>query len=70
MPVAILQPIIAGHKVRWRTVLMTGILISAVIKISQLVFRRGLFEWDDMIHNGIGCMVGCAGTNAVWKEHR
>ena len=20
---------------------------------------RGLFEWDDIIHNGLGCMVGC-----------
>lgn len=30
----------------------------AMIKTSQLVFMRGLFEWDDMIHNGLGCMVG------------
>ena len=34
-------------------------MISAVIETSQLVFMRGLFEWDDMIHNGLGCMVGC-----------
>lgn len=36
-----------------------GVLISAVIETSQLIFMRGLFEWDDMIHNGLGCMVGC-----------
>lgn len=70
MPVGILLPAIAGHKVGWRTALMTGILISAVIEISQLVSMRGLFEWDDMIHNGIGCMTGCAGMNIVWRKHR
>ena len=44
-------------------------MISAVIEVSQLVFMRGLFEWDDMIHNRIGCMVGCIGTNALWKRN-
>ena len=42
-----------------------GILISAVIEVSQLVFMRGLFEWDDMIHNRIDCI----GTNALWKRN-
>ena len=34
-------------------------LLSSVIEITQLVSCRGLFEWDDMLHNGIGCMLGC-----------
>ena len=68
MPVGILLPLIAGHKVRLRTALMIGALISAVIETSQLVFMRGLFEWDDMIHNGVGCMIGCAGVNTVWRR--
>lgn len=67
MPAGILLPVIAGHKVHWRTALMTGFLISAAIETSQLVFMRGLFEWDDMIHNAIGCMLGCVGMNAVWR---
>ena len=29
---------------------------------------RGLFEWDDMIHNGLGCMVGCLGVDGVVKN--
>ena len=49
---------VAGHKIKWRTAFFIGILISAVIEVSQLVFMRGLFEWDDMIHNGVGCMFG------------
>lgn len=68
MPVGILLPLIAGHKVRLRTALMIGALISALIETSQLVFMRGLFEWDDMIHNGVGCMIGCAGVNTVWRR--
>ena len=62
-------PVVAGHKIKWRTAFFIGILISAVIEVSQLVFMRGLFEWDDMIHNRIGCMVGCIGTHALWKRN-
>ena len=56
---------VAGHKIKWRTAFFIGILISAVIEVSQLVFMRGLFEWDDMIHNGLGCMIGCVIVNRI-----
>lgn len=36
-----------------------GFIMSAVIEFLQLITRRGLFEWDDMIHNGCGCLIGC-----------
>ena len=49
---------------------MFGVLISAVIETSQLIFMRGLFEWDDMIHNGLGCMVGCLGVDRVIKNKK
>lgn len=49
---------------------MFGVLISAVIETSQLVFMRGLFEWDDMIHNGLGCMVGCLVVDGVIKNKK
>ena len=35
-----------------------GLIASAVIEVLQLVLWRGLFEFDDMIHNGFGCMLG------------
>lgn len=47
------------HDIKWYQALLFGVMISAVIETSQLVFMCGLFEWDDMIHNGLGCMVGC-----------
>lgn len=39
-------------------VVFIGFLISASIEIAQLVFRIGLFEFDDMIGNVVGCLVG------------
>ena len=41
---------------------------AAMIKTSQLVFMRGLFEWDDMIHNGLGCMVGRLMVDGAWRN--
>lgn len=59
LPAGALLPVIANRKVKCYQALVFGVLISAVIETSQLIFMRGLFEWDDMIHNGLGCMVGC-----------
>lgn len=41
-----------------------GFLLSAIIETSQLLFHLGLFEWDDMIHNAIGSLLG--GTTMAW----
>lgn len=58
IPIGILIPVVLHRRIRWWQGLLLGVLLSAVIEVSQLVLCRGLFEWDDMIHNGIGCMVG------------
>ena len=42
-----------------------GALISLISEVCQLVFHRGLFEWDDMIHNALGCMIGCGIANVI-----
>ncbi len=59
IPMGLLLPIMLNHNVRWWKAMLIGIVTSAMIETCQLVFYRGLFEWDDMIHNGIGCMIGC-----------
>lgn len=68
LPAGALLPVIANRKVKWYQALLFGVLISAVIETSQLVFMRGLFEWDDIIHNGLGCMVGCLVVDGVVKK--
>ena len=57
-PVGVLLPIVWDRKVSWWKGLLFGITCSAGIELLQLVLCRGLFEFDDMIHNGVGCMVG------------
>ena len=66
-PLGILLPFIRNRKVRWWEGLFVGLAVSASIEILQLVLCRGLFEWDDMIHNGIGCMAGSILSDFVWK---
>ena len=68
LPAGILLPLIANHKIKWYQALLIGILMSATIELSQLIFMRGLFEWDDMIHNGLGYMAGCLFTNFFVKS--
>ncbi|WP_101694220.1 VanZ family protein [Dorea phocaeensis] len=46
------------RKITWKSALIIGLAISALIETSQLILCRGLFEWDDMIHNTLGCVLG------------
>ena len=43
---------------RWRSVVYAAGL-SCIIELAQLIFRRGLFEFDDIIHNSLGAVIGC-----------
>lgn len=64
-PAGILLPGLTGRKLKWWMGLLVGIAVSSAIEISQLLLCRGLFEFDDIIHNsldvcwgvcwGIGC---------------
>ena len=44
-----------------------GFLLSASIESIQLIFRIGLFEFDDMIGNTIGCLIGAVIGKMVEK---
>jgi glycopeptide antibiotics resistance protein len=37
---------------------LIAIALSASIEFTQLMTHRGLFEWDDMIYNGFGALLG------------
>lgn len=45
-------------RVKWWQVLCVGILSSTLIEVLQFLFRRGFSEFDDIIHNTVGCMIG------------
>lgn len=68
LPMGMLLPITFRKKFSWTEGFMYGFFVSAIIETSQLILRRGLFEWDDMIHNAIGCMVGSIVISTMIKQ--
>ncbi len=57
MPVGILLPFNL-KKDKFKTTLIIGFLITFSIEFMQLIFKRGLFETDDLIDNTLGVVLG------------
>lgn len=57
MPLGFLLYLCFGEKFGLRVVI-AGLLLSVSIELIQLLFNIGLFEFDDMIGNTIGCLIG------------
>lgn len=55
------------HMPTWK-ILAFGFLLTLFIEVSQLIFRLGWFEVDDMIHNVFGTYVGiCLYRRSIGK---
>ena len=59
MPYGFLASLISKRKAKW-TVLLSGSLLSIAIELTQLFTHRGLFEYDDIVHNTLGTVIGIA----------
>lgn len=46
------------RKSAWKVIMLSGIAISLIVEVLQFVLKKGLFEFDDIIGNGIGCLIG------------
>lgn len=57
VPVGFLLSFIVTRRSWWKAVLI-GFFFSSMIELSQLVFKRGLCEFDDVFHNTLGCLLG------------
>ena len=57
VPVGFLLAMARRH-MSLRGTLIIGGLLSAGIEVAQIVFKRGLCETDDVIHNVLGCLLG------------
>ena len=44
-------------------IIVIGCLLSMLTETVQLIFKLGLFEWDDMFHNTLGTVIG---VGAYW----
>ena len=69
LPVGLLLPLFAYKKLKWWQGLLVGVGASALIEILQLVLCRGLFEFDDIVHNTLGCMLGCMIMGVFMKRN-
>ena len=58
IPWGILLPEIVSAKRKLRFVVLSAVGISLVIEVTQLVFKLGLFEFDDVFHNTLGTVIG------------
>lgn len=63
MNITIFIPIglLAGAAFRsttWKKVMAYGLCLSVGIEVMQYVFKKGLSELDDVIHNTLGCLIG------------
>ncbi len=47
-----------NENIRPRHAFHIGLLFSMSIEFSQFIFHLGLFEWDDILHNTLGCVAG------------
>ena len=52
-----------------RTVALSAFGLSFSIEVIQLVFKMGLFEFDDMFHNVLGAVIGY-GIWRAWRKFR
>lgn len=65
LPMGFLLPFAYGKTIKLRTAFLEGMIVSLFIEVGQLISRRGLFEWDDILHNGLSCMIGCWMANQI-----
>lgn len=57
IPVGLLTGIIS-QKHRVLTALLVGLLVSLAVECSQLVWKKGVFDVDDIFNNAVGALLG------------
>lgn len=62
--------LLGGMGMNLKRIFLSGVILSCIIEVSQLVFCRGLCETDDVIHNTLGCIIGYEGFLWLLKLKR
>lgn len=58
LPIGFLLPLSISSDLSWIWCFIICLIFSVSIEVSQLIFKLGLFEFDDILHNVIGGMLG------------
>ena len=69
IPLGCLLHLCFGEKLGLRVVI-AGFLLSALIELIQLTFKIGVFEFDDMIGNTVGCLIGAVIGKLIRKKKK
>lgn len=65
LPLGLCLPLAYDKSITWKKGLLIGICISFSIELLQLILCRGLFEFDDIIHNSLGFLIGILISNRI-----
>ena len=57
VPIGFLHPAVTGWKKMWKT-MVAGISFSLFIEIIQFITSRGCFDFDDVLLNCLGTVIG------------
>ena len=58
IPIGILIMILLTCKHKMLITVICGFVLTTAIELIQLIFHRGLFEFDDIFHNTLGTVIG------------
>ena len=58
MPLGFMLPLISKKFKKFMPDVLTGFLLSCFIETTQYFTGRGLFEFDDIFNNTLGCFIG------------
>ena len=70
VPWGFLFPFVLDYTKRIKGMLIITLGFSLLIEIIQIVFRCGLFEFDDIFHNTLGALIGYGLWKLVSKYRR
>ena len=57
------------RKLSFVKTMTTGFLVTVTVETLQFVFKRGVSETDDVIHNSLGCLIGYAVCSIIYKRN-
>ena len=58
IPIGVLLMLLLTSKRKWLISVICGFVLTTAIELIQLIFHRGLFEFDDIFHNTLGTVIG------------
>lgn len=58
MPLGLLVPPVLDYKCGWKDILLLSGMYTLAVESTQLIFKLGFFEIDDLLHNCLGALIG------------